>query len=215
VAFQGVTTGGSTSSPNVSTATNVPAGAGQLYVAAVTSKPYRGTIGVSGLGLVWTELVDQCAGRSQTGMSLWWARGTPGASGPVTATLSSAPSNAALAVTRYSGTNPSNPVGARLGVNTNGANGACSGGTDSEAYSFSLTTLSPNAWVHSAVGIRQRLHTPGPGYTERVEFVQGTSGNAAGFAAMDRLFPSPGAAPVQGSIDSDVDWAAAAVEVRP
>jgi hypothetical protein len=215
VAFQDVTTGGSAGSASVSTATSVPAVAGQLYVAAIATKNYRGTTAVSGLGLVWRELVDQCAGRAQTGISLWWALGTPGASGPVTATLASAANNAALAVTRYSGASPSDPVGSGLGVNTNGPSGACSGGTDTDAYSFSLDTLRPNAWVHSAAAIRQRAHTPGPGYTERVELVQGTGGSAAGLAAMNRLFASPGLAGVQGSIDSEVDWAAAAVEVRP
>jgi hypothetical protein len=215
VVFQGVTTGGSAGSAGVGTAGSVPAVAGQLYIAAVSSKPYVGTVAVSGLGLVWTELVDQCAGRSQTGISLWWARGTPAASGPVAATLASAPSNAALAVTRYAGVNATTPVGARLGVNTNGTAGGCSNGVDSASYSFSLGTAVPNALVHAAVGIRQRTHTPGTGYTERVEIVQGSGGDAAGLAAMDRAFASPGAANVAGSISSAVDWAAAAVEVRP
>jgi hypothetical protein len=213
--FQGVTTGGSAASGGVATAGSVPAVAGELYVAAVSSKPYVGTLAVSGLGLVWTELVDQCAGRSQTGISLWWARGTPGASGAVAATLASAPSNAVLAVTRYAGVNATNPVGPALGVNTNGTAGGCSGGVETASYSFSLTTTSPNGLVHAAVGIRQRAHTPGSGYAERVEIVQGTGGSAAGLAAMDRSFPSPGVAPVQGSIGSAIDWAAAAVEVRP
>jgi hypothetical protein len=210
-----VTTGGSTSSASVTTAQEVPAVGGELYLAAVSSKPYRNTVLVSGLGLAWTELVDQCAGRSQTGISLWWALGAPGANGPVTATLASAPTNAVLAVTRYAGADPGDPVGSSLGANTNGTGGACSDGIDTASYSLSLTTASPNALVHAAVGIRQRAHTPGPGYTERVEVVQGSGGSAAGLAAMDQPFPSPGAVPVQGSLSSTVDWAAAAVEIRP
>jgi hypothetical protein len=191
----------------------VAAEPGQLYLAAISSKPYRNTVAVSGLGLAWTELVDQCSGRSQTGMSLWWARGSPSASGPVTATLASVAENGVLAVSRYAGVAPSGPVGSVLGANSNGTGGACTGGIDAASYSFPLATLSSNALLHAAVGIRQRTHTPGAGYTERVEVLQGTGGSAAGLAAEDRPVPLPGTASVQGSSDSTVDWAAAAVEL--
>jgi hypothetical protein len=190
----------------------VAAEPGQLYLAEVSSKPYRNTVAVSGLGLAWTELVDQCSGRSQTGMALWWALGSPSGSGPVTATLASAAENAVLAVSRYAGVEPSGPVGSVLGANSRGTSGACTGGIDAASYSFPVATEG-SALVHSAVGIRQRGHTPGTGYTERVEALQGTGGSAAGLAAEDRPFPLPGTASVQGFFDSTVDWAAAAVEL--
>jgi hypothetical protein len=193
----------------------VTAVTGDLYIAAVSSKAYRNTLSVSGLGLVWTELADQCGGRNQTGMSLWWARGTPGASGPVTATLASAPETAVIAVSRYAGARAVGPLGTPVSANTLGVSGACTGGVDAASYSFPLTITSANGLVHSAVAIRQRTHTPGAGYTERVEVVQGTSGAASGVAAMDQVYPATGGATVNGSMSGTVDWAAAAVELRP
>ncbi|MGQ0658298.1 MAG: RHS repeat-associated core domain-containing protein [Chromatiales bacterium] len=92
---------------------------------------------VAGLGLSWSLIKAQCAGRGNTRVELWQGQGQGSGSGAVTATLASAPSNAVIAVSRYAGVSA---LGNLLAGNTLGANGACAGGTDSASYSFNLTT---------------------------------------------------------------------------
>jgi hypothetical protein len=210
-----VQTGASSGSATLSTSADVSAVAGDLYLAAVSSKPFRDTLAVSGLGLAWSELADQCSGRSQTGMALWWAIGVPNASGPVTATLATAPENAVLAVSRYSGVDGTLPVGEAIAASTLGASPiSCSGDTDAASYAFPLTTTATDSAVFVAVTRRSRHHTPGPGYTERVEFQTGSGGSVASLAASDQGFGAPGAVAVDGSFSDTVDWAAVAVEMR-
>ncbi len=217
VAFAAVATGGAVSAASVSTSTSVTAAPGELYLTSVSTKNYVNTTGVSGLGLGWTELADQCGGRNQTGVSLWWAQGTPSGSGPVTATLASSVGAAVIAVARYSGTPLSNPLGATPNVvsaNTLGVGGICSGGTDTASYSVPLTTQTTDALVFGAAALRQHAHTPGASWTERAETIAGSGGSAAGVAVQERSFPAAGPITVAGSFGSTVDWAVAAVEVR-
>jgi hypothetical protein len=208
-------TGGASGSASVSTASALGAAAGHVYVASVASKPYRDTVSVSGLGLVWNELADQCGGRSQTGASLWWAQGTPTAAGPVTATQASAPDNSVLVVARYSGADGASPVGSVVSANTNGSGGGCAGGIDGIAYSVPITTGAPDALVVGVAAMRTKDHEPGAGWSEQVEIAAGSGGTTASVALVDRSFPSAGAASFSGSFNSTVDWAVAAVELRP
>jgi hypothetical protein len=217
VTFAAVATGGATSVPAVSTSTDVPAVANALYLAAVTTKNYVNTATVSGLGLAWSELADQCGGRNQTGASLWWAQGTPTASGPVTAGLAATAGASSIIVARYTGTPLTNPLGNPphvVSANTLGVAGACSGGVDSASYAVPFSTLAPDALVFSAAARRQHAHTPGAGWTERTETMAGTGGSAAGIAVQDQAFPLAGPLTVAGSLASTTDWAVAAVEVH-
>src|SRR5262245_33993207 len=153
--YEGTTMGGAASSATVSTSAVVPAAAGQLYLAAITTK--SGTVAVrsvSGLGLSWSLVKAQCAGRAQTRVELWRAIGTPAAAGTVTASLSASATNAAIAVSRYSGVDTATPLGVAVSANTAGVAGACSGGIDSASYSVSLTTSAPGAVMYGAVAMR-------------------------------------------------------------
>ncbi|MDH3692648.1 MAG: hypothetical protein OEU36_24740, partial [Gammaproteobacteria bacterium] len=59
-------------------------------------------------------------------------------------------------------------------------------------------------------------HTPGAGYTERVEIAQGATGGAkAGMAVEDQEFSTMSIVDVNGSFNSTVDWAVVAVEILP
>jgi hypothetical protein len=198
----------------VATSANVTAAAGHLYLAAVSTKSHVNVASVSGLGLVWTRLVNQCGGRNQTGISVWKAQGTPSASGRVTATLSSTPESAVIAVARYSRVPATGAIGNVTSANSVRALGPCSGGTDATSYSLSLATGKARSLVYSAVALRSRTHTPGAGFAERVEFRSGTSGSAAGVAVMDKLAPVPATTSISGSFNTTHDWAAGAVEIR-
>jgi hypothetical protein len=208
-------TGGSVSSSTVSTATSLTAVAGDLYLAAVSTKPNREVQTVSGLDLAWTRVLALCGARSQMRVEVWSAQGVPSGNGVVTATLESSPSAAVLAVSRYSGVDPALPIGAIMAANTNGVLGGCSGGIDSDAYTESLNTTTPNAMVYAAAGLRSKSHTPGAGYMQHTEVHADSGGNAAGVAVMDTAVPTSGLTTVNGAFSGDVDWVVVAVEIRP
>lgn len=216
LAYEGTVAGGATSASVVATAAAVPALAGQLYLAAVATKPGGVSVrSVSGLGLAWTLVKAQCAGRSQTRVEVWQALGSPSASGAVSANLSAAATNAAIGVSRYSGADAATPLGQVVSANTRGVAGACSGGVDSAAYSVSLAASTPGALAYGAVALRNRAHTPGGGYAERAEVLQGGGGDVAGLAVEDRAVAAAGALPVNGTLGGTVDWAVVALEIRP
>jgi hypothetical protein len=201
--------GGST---NSSTVTSPSVGAGTsdtLYLASISTKPNVAVSSVSGLGLSWTLVKAQCAGRSQTRIEVWKAQGA-GTSGAVAATLASAPANAVIEVSRYSG---AAGTGAVVSANTNGTNGMCTGGTDDSDYQVNMITSSCNSLVFGGASMRHRTHTPGGGYTERAEFMQGSSGNAASLAVTDKLVPTSSSVSVEGSFSGSVDWAVIGIEI--
>jgi uncharacterized repeat protein (TIGR02543 family) len=215
IVYEETRTGGSSASSTVTTSASLTGVSGHLYLAAISTKSHVNVTSVSGLGLTWTLLKAQCAGRNQTGVSVWRAQGTPSTSGTVTATFSSAPKNAVIAVSRYSGVDGANSVGNVVSGNTVGTNATCSGGVDNSSYSFNLTTTVNGAVVYGAVAMRNRTHSPGTGYIERVEFGQGSSGDQASVAVMDKIVASAATVTVNGTFSSSVDWAVVALEIKP
>ena len=204
-------TGGSSSSTSVQSS-SISGGNSILYIASIITKSYVKANSVSGLGLNWSRVKDQCAGRDQTGTDVWYALGNS-SGGIVTANLASAPVNAAISITSYGNASPSSPIGSISSSNTNGVNGGCSGGTDSSSYSIPLS-VSGNSIAFGVVATRASSHTPGSGFTERQEFKQGSSGGAAGLAIEDKTNSSSGNTNVNGTLSSAVDWAAVAFDIR-
>jgi len=215
VVFEEAVSGGSSNSITVSTIGSVTAVSGHLYIAAISMKPNGTVTAVTGLGLTWTEVASQCSGRNQTGVKVWLGQGTPGSSEPVSAAFASAPSNGVITVVRYSGADLASPIGNVLSGNTNGASGACSGGTDNASYSFNLATVVPNAQVINAIAMRNKTHTPGAGYVEQAEVSQGSSGSVASVAVMDMQVASPSPVTIDGTFSGSVDWAMVGLELRP
>lgn len=214
IVHQETVTGSSSSSTTVVTSTNLVGGNGDLYLAAIVSRSRRVVSSVSGLGLTWTLVKAQCSGRNLTGVEVWMAQGTPAGSGTVTATFASAPSNAVIAVSRYSGVAAVNPLGNVVSGNTVGVNGVCSGGTDNAAYSFNLTATISGAVIYGAAATRSTTHTPGAGYTERVEMVQGSSSPAT-VAVQDKSVAAAGTQILNGTFGSSNDWAVVGIELKP
>ncbi|MBI3443598.1 hypothetical protein HY008_02920 [Candidatus Woesebacteria bacterium] len=215
IAHKQTVTGGSTSSVKVSTSTSISAISNNLYLASIVTKPNVSVSSISGLGLTWTRVKAQCSGRAAQRVEVWKGIGQPSvSSGIVTATLSSTPKNAVIAVSRYSGVNTTSPIGVVRSKNTLGVNGACSGGTDSSSYSVSLTPTTSKSVFFGAVADRNRTNTPGSGYTERVEVKQGSSGDIAGLAIEDRLLTTTATTPVNGTLSGSTDWAVVGLEIR-
>jgi hypothetical protein len=211
--FQGGATGGA-SGASVTTSTALPGTSGQLYVAAVATRPYQPVTAMSGLGLTWTPVAAQCSGRFATGVDVWIAQG-PTAGGTVAATLAGSVSNVVIAVSAYAGAAAPNPVGASARANSNGVNGACSGGTDGTAYAIPLTTSVPNALIYSAATMRNKTHAPGAMYTERHDLRIGSGGDTVSVATQDGVVLNAAPVIVDGSFNITVDWAVIAIEIRP
>ncbi len=207
--------GGSSNLTTVATSANLVAATSELYLAAIATRPRKLVNAVSGLGLQWTLVKRQCAGRNMTGVEVWMAQGTPAASGVVTATLAGSPSNAVITVSRYSGVALANPLGKKMSVNTNGANGLCSSGVDTNYYAFNMSTSAANVMLFCAATMRNRTHTPGPGYLERIEAKHGVSNSMASLAVQDRRITSISSALVKGTFSGSTDWAMVALEIMP
>ncbi len=215
VTFEEIQSGGSSGTIAVATSGNLIGVGGDLYLAAISSKPYKEVVDVSGLGLNWTLVRNQCAGRHQTGVEIWMALGVPSGNGSVTATFSGEIKNAVISVSRYSGADASSPVGNVISGNTFGIDGLCSGGSDTDSYSFDLTTTVNGSVVYSAVAMRNKNHTPGVGYTERSEFMQGSGGSAASVAVEEQTVDSPTTVLLNGLFNDKVDWAVVGIEIMP
>jgi PKD repeat protein len=204
-------TGGSSESSTVSTAGDM-SGAEGFHIASISTKPHTNVTSLSGLGLNWMPLRSQCAGRNQTGVSLWYADGVTAGAGTVTAQLDTAPRNAVIAVSRYTG---DVTLGQILSGNTLGIDGACSGGVDSAEYQFDMAPASDSdTLVYSAAATRQTAHAPGAAYSTRDKLIMGSSGAAAGISIQDRppfLNESP---VVNGNFGWETDWAVVAVELH-
>ncbi len=215
VGLEEIKTGTSTESVTVATSANLTAISGDLYLAAISTKARLHLDRVSGLGLTWTLVKKQCAGRGSTSVELWMAMGTPSSNGPVTAHFPAAPSNAVITVVRYSGVYGDDPIGNVVSFSSNGEDGLCTGGTDTDNYSFNLTTTANNAIVYAAVALRSRTHAPGAGYTERAEISEGTPNAAAGIAVMDKQIASASNVAINGALNGITDWSVVAVEIKP
>jgi hypothetical protein len=142
------------------------------------------------------------------------ALGSPTGNDIITAELARQTSNAVIAVTRYSGVDAANPIGAMLSANTNGLNGNCSGGIDNAAYSFSIPATAAG-YIYGAVAHRNKKHSSANDFSEIVEIVHGSGGSAAGLTIQDHssLLPSP--VTLAGQFDGAVDWAVVGLEIRP
>ena len=212
ISVQDVQSGSSTALDTVSTSQALTFGVGDLYLAAVSTKPYRPVSNVSGLGGTWTEVGSQCGARSQTGVSLWMTANANG-SGPVTANLAAVPGNSVISVVRYSGA--SNAL-LRLSANTLGVDNAalCDGGIDNAAYSLDTAVSSAGSVVVGTIAIRNRDHIPGMQATELSQVAQGSGGDIAGLAIFENVAEAAGTLTLDGSFSKDVDWSMIAVEIQ-
>jgi hypothetical protein len=210
VALLEVQTGASEEADTLATDAPLLAAADQLYLAAIASKPNTTVTDVSGLGLVWEPVAAQCSARDQTGVTLWRARGQPSGDDVVTASFDGAPRAALITVSRYGG---ADGTGTPVSANTLGVAGGCSGGTDDAGYALDLVTTAPGSRIHVAVAMRNRDHLPAPTWSEQAETYAGSGGSIAGLSVAQGAVEQPALVSVDGSFNSDVDWAVVALEV--
>ncbi|MHA2202428.1 MAG: DUF2341 domain-containing protein, partial [Candidatus Hodarchaeales archaeon] len=189
--------------------------AGNLYFVSVSTKPFRDTSSVTGLGFDWTELEDQPGGRSQTGISVWYAIGNTSSVGNVTVTLSVSVTSMVIQIHSFSGVDWYNPIGDSESANTNGENGIGSGGIDNQYPSLDIITTSFRATIFGAIGRRLFIFTPGQGYTLLTENQIGSGGDVAGLSTESKTCQEAGTVIVNATLSSDCDWAIVGVEMKP
>ncbi len=206
-----VASGGAIEADSVTTATPLAATTSDLYLATVSTKPYRSVVDVTGLGLSWSPLAEQCAGRSQTGLSVWVAQGNAVADDVVTSVLSDTARALTMTVVRYAQV-PADAVGQIMSANSNGTSGACVGGSDQLDWSLSIPIDSLETTTFVAVARRDREHVAS-GFDEIANTSSGIAGDAAGLVVGDQIFAFPTTASIGGSFNNVVDWAAIVVEL--
>ena len=88
------------------------------------------------------------------------------------------------------------------------------GGLDGSSYAFPITTGTNSGLVYGVAAMRHKTHTPGAGYTEQIEFAQGSGGSATSVALMEKTVPSPQTVIVEGMFSGAVDWAAIGLVIK-
>jgi hypothetical protein len=177
--------------------------------------------GVAGFGSTWTLIREQCGGRDTARLAMFWARAAATTTGTVTATLNNGNlflGSAVISVHRYSGADPTAPVGIASWANTNGNDGIlpCTGGVDTQTYAWSsLDTSAAKSIVFVGTHTANYTHTPGAGFVEREDLKSGNNSGSAGLAVQERLVvPRSEDVLVTGSYSNAPDWSAIAVELR-
>jgi hypothetical protein len=207
---------GTTANSTTVASASVQGGTDQFYVASVANYQNKAVSGVSGLGLTWTQAVNQCSSRNAQGLQLWYAKGSPASAGAVTATFGVATQVGIISVSRYSGVDFATPFVDQHGENHLGANGPCVGGLDSRPAKITMNPTIANSVKVVAVNSRTRAITAFPGtYTK----LSGTQSGASGAVTVLSVFNSPvtTVAPDTASFDlsGTADWATAGLILQP
>jgi hypothetical protein len=139
------------------------------------------------------------------------AQGAPVSSGNVTAFFDGIAENSVIAVSRYSGVDPRNPIGSIVAGNPLRVNGGSAGEINENCFSFDDRTASP------AMGSASQTYsaTPHSDYEDWVEISEDTFGSVTSLAVQDQPIPSASSIPLNGVHGDGVDWAVIGVEIKP
>lgn len=190
-------------------------GVDQLYIATVHTKNTDENITISGLGLTWTQVIEQCAAGSFQNLEVWTAFGSPGSPGVITATVGDGSAEElSIAALRYSGVDADTPVGGFVGQNTNGQNGACSSGSTTSSASSTVTTAATNSVI---VGITyaptRTITSPDADYTQRVAVVDGANYNH-NIYIHDNLLDSADSDTMSHTLSAAANWITAGLYIN-
>ncbi len=193
----------------------IPGGTNQTYVLLIATRDNDDVTSVTGGGLTWTELVEQCSGREQQGIRLWTTQGSPGSSFEVNiswiATDSDHPIVAVL--TRYSGVGSlEDPIG----ENTNGESGECDDGDDTDTPQLTLdSTIAGSVHLIGVDSRKDPVISYSPGYAQITSIVEGSGGDKTRLTTFERAFDPAATDTFQATIDHDRDWCTAGVVLNP
>lgn len=191
-------------SPTITGATN------NLYILFITVRGSRTVNSVVGGSLTWTLQKNQCSGRNQNSARIYTAYGSP-SNFTVTVTFSTA-SESTIILARYSSTD-GGAVEDAVGENTNGENGACSGGTDNaDAQLTTGSTVANSAHIVCITTRGKTVANPDTDYTLRDSDTQGD-----GIYFYEYIKAATGDdtySHINGTLSASVDWATAGLVIK-
>lgn len=185
-------------------------GTDQTYVVFIVTENDQDVTGVSGGGLTWTERVEQCGAKPETGIRVWTAQGSPASAFPITIEydLSTTLDLAAVAL-RYSGVAS---IADPTGENTNGEGGVCDDGAKNKDAQLTLTSTVANS-LH-LVGVSPRdgtVNSFSSGYTDLGNHVN----DKARVHVYEQAFASGTTDTFQATLDADKKWATGGLVLEP
>jgi hypothetical protein len=189
-------------------------GSGQFFLVTMVTKPYRDISGVTGMGLDWFPVANQCGAREATGIHVWMAFGDANFSQPVKARFENSWKNAVMTISRYQNIDANNPIANLVTMNTNGIDGTCSGGKDTDSFSMPMNITSQNSRLVLATATRHYRFNTESNFAQRATLYNGSGGDVAGLALYDREETMTGSINLVGDYSRKVDYAVVALELR-
>ncbi len=189
-------------------------GSGQFFLATLVSKPHREVISITGLGLDWYPVANQCGAREATGIYTWMAFGDADLADPVKAKFEKEWKNAVMAISRYQNVDANNPVATVVSMNTLGIDGGCSGGKDSDNFILPMSINRQNSRLVLATATRHYRFETEADFAQRGRLLYGSGGDVAGLALYDREEPEVRELAIKGKYSRKVDFAVVALELQ-
>lgn len=190
--------------------------AGDVLLMSVSVRSNIAVSSISDIGPDSWALVDtQCGARAQDRIEVWALVATALSAGvDVTVTLASSSNGIVVGVEQYTGANTTTPVPTTASYNTLGSNGACSGGTDNNDATGSITTTYVNSLVVAFINARNRTMTNTASWTNRMNDLTGGAGGDLITASIEERATS-GAVTIgaANNLSGDADWCLIAVEL--
>lgn len=189
--------------------------AGDWYIAFVSTRSNVAVSGVSGGGLTWSLVAEQCGARGQVGMDFWAATGA-GTAGAVTATFGATCNGSNIVVSRYTGADVAD---VDTSWNTLGEKEACTGGTDNNDATGSITTATADSLVAAGFCTRNRTltDTGGDWTTRAADIAGGSGGDLVTSSVETRATTTAGSYTAGGAnnMSGDADWVLMLVALPP
>lgn len=203
VAFQDNVTGSAGNVGSVVSA-SVTFATGHVYLAAISRENGSAVVtGVSGMSLTWTQVATIANGTSRA-VDVWYAIGSGGSSGAVTASFDRNAANSHIAVSRYSNVDTATPIQASA---TNTGNSA--------SPSTAAIACTNKGMSFLAVCMDNHTFTAGAGYTLISSDTTPSGSNRDGLGTERKALVSTGTETPTGTIDSSVQWAAIGLTLIP
>jgi len=202
----------------VSTANSLPAFDDALYFAAISTHSACSIADVEGLGLVWSFLKEQAGGDNQSFISLWKAQGKTITGGPVSAKINNSSGldqNIIIVCSYFGGVPADMPVDNLIGANSNGIDGASSGGVNVSGFSYSFQPSGDRSAVFLLVARDKGSFVPGEEFIVREDYQFGEEADTIKINTSQYNQESGDQVRVYGVFDRPVDYALICAEILP
>lgn len=214
--FQDVQTGSAGASSGSVASASVTNTSGHRYLMGVCWRRSGGapTISsVAGMGLTWNLLGAECGARDQLRLEVYEATGDGGSNGAVTVTFGADTNGAVIAVARYSASDGPHNL---TNWNTVGEGEVCTGGTDNNDCTGTLTADHSDTVIVGFFATRNRTMSATSGWNVRVNDVTGgAGGDLQTLSVEDKADTGTVTLGAANNLSGTADWALIGVEMTP